>query len=89
MTFWIGYETGHEWNRIGGGLAIFEGNEDELIARTNSAVPRAVLGNKSAAVVIGWELFAIIKSELQRSYVRAEQHIGNDGPRNAFRPSEP
>src|SRR5579863_3596399 len=75
----VGDEAGEERNRIGGRLAILEGDESDLIAGALGAVPGAVLGDESAAVVAGRELFAAVESELKRSDVGAKKDIGDYG----------
>src|SRR5260221_8254851 len=50
-----------------------------FVAWADGAVPRAVLGGKNVAAIFGGKLRALIKSELERSIVRLEENVGNDG----------
>src|SRR5260221_12997104 len=52
---------------------------DYFVACADGAVPRAVLGGKNVAAIFGGKLRALIKSELERSIVRLEENVGNDG----------
>src|SRR5207247_5382331 len=82
---WIGNQPSQERHGIGERLAVLEGHKRDLVSGTNRTVPRAMFRYECAAAVALRKLLPGIKCELDRRHVSSEQHIGNDGPRNAFR----
>ena len=75
----IGNEAGKERHGICGRLAVFEGDESDLIPGAAGAIPGAMFGNEGTAIVAGRELLAAVEGELQRGDMRTQQDVWDGG----------
>src|SRR5437879_1638899 len=75
-----GYKSGEEIFVLASGFAVLHGNANSLVASAIGAVPGAVFGCESIAVVFRWEVGfgGGVKGHSERGHVGLNQDVGSD-----------
>ena len=81
-------EAGHEVFILAGGYAVLQANANQLVAGAHGLVPGAVRANEKVAAILCGELLAGVEVYLQRSKMRLQQGVADDGFGREFRMAE-
>src|ERR1700676_3347786 len=73
----VDHKPGDEILVLAGGDPVLETNANDLVARAPGSVPRAVLGGKAVADMVGGKCIAVVEYEAERSRMGLDQNVGS------------